>query len=55
MIDLDATMPDNLGDLSSIATPEVKGGGANESSFIEPGPYYFSPHFSLAHEELKQS
>ena len=57
MIDSDAalaTSAGNLGDLSSIFTPEVRGEGANESTFIEPGPYYYSPHFSPANEKQSQ-
>ena len=41
-----------LGDLSSM-TPKARGTGFNESSFIEPGPYYYSPHNSATIEEIK--
>ena len=38
-----------LGDLSAI-TPERRllraGEAVNESSFIEPGPYFYSPHLT---------
>ena len=50
-----AASPVHIGDLSSIATPGNRFGGANESSFIEPGPYYYSPRLTLTNEDLKMS